>query len=104
VKGTRQAHRLACHEGTQEEGSRYRCTLSLTSDLAMAWRLYPRERKELPNVQEAEGEGADLSGRLRKISLPPRSKPRTVQPVRSRYIAYLQITQRVKMRSSNEYG
>jgi len=47
------------------------------------------------------GEGGDLSGRLRKISIPPRFKSRTAQPVSSRCISYLPITQRVKMRSSN---
>jgi len=54
VKGTYEAHRLACHEGTDEEGKRYRCTLSLASALAMAWRVYPRKRKEVPNEQEDE--------------------------------------------------
>ena len=45
--------------------------------------LYPRGRDPVPIVQEA-----GRSGRLRKISLPLRFDPRTVQPVGNRYADY----------------
>jgi hypothetical protein len=52
--------------------------------------LNPRERKPVHSVYEAGGVGGQVrSGRVQKISPPPRFEPRAVQPIASRYTDYI---------------
>jgi hypothetical protein len=86
---TRKVHPRKGHEGPEKE-YRYNATLSLTSALdgvggqRHALAALPPGKTRHPLYRRLGGP-QDRSGRVRKISPPPRFDPRTVQPVGSRY-------------------
>jgi hypothetical protein len=95
-------HRRTVHE-VPEVGQRYSSTLSLTPALDGGGWLTPRPGRfnhgkvPVPILQYRRlGGPRDQSGRVRNISPPPNSDPRTVRPAASRYAEWAVMEERRK--------